>query len=113
MEIFCGYKMSEVDVYSSNLKCGNPLCSERLDRMRGVLGSCMKPEDLDLNKFLVIDRFKWETTGIDKLTLLGYVKNSQEQEYHDYLLGFMKTDLQKRNLELVWKASWIVLKERL
>lgn len=109
----CGYKMSEVDVYSSNLKCGNPLCSERLGRMRGVLGSCMKPEDLDLNKFLVIDRFKWETTGIDKLTLLGYVKNSQEQEYHDYLLGFMKTDLQKRNLELVWKASWIVLKERL
>jgi len=104
----CGWKFSESDIYGSNLKCGNPLCQERLDRMRSYLSSTTT---LDLNKFLVIDRFKWENTDVSIETLLNLVKEEKEEEYHKYLLSFMNTDLLKRNLELVWKASYILLRE--
>ena len=108
----CGYTMSDKDVYGSLLKCGNPMCSERLDRMRSYIGTLRNIlGDLDLNKFLVIDRFKWEDTGINYQQLLGYVERLDESGYHDYLLSFMSTDLQRRNMELVWKASYIVLRE--
>lgn len=33
----CGYRLSSKDIYGSLLKCGNPMCSERLGRMRKVL----------------------------------------------------------------------------
>ena len=108
----CGYKMSEKDVYGSLLKCGNPMCSERLGRMRSYvssLGNIMA--DLDLNKLLVIDRFKWEDISVSYPQLLGYIERADDRGYYTYLLGFMKTDLQKRNLDLVWKASYIVLRE--
>lgn len=105
----CGYQMGENDVYGSNLKCGNPLCKERLDRMRNVLSSGV----LDLDKLLVIDRFKWKETNIDLEVLINYVKADDSVGYHNYLLGFAKTALQKRNLELVWLASWTVLKEKI
>lgn len=108
----CGYKMSEKDVYGSLLKCGNPGCSERLGRMRSYIASLSNiMADLDLNKFLVIDRFKWEDTNISYPQLLGYIERSDEQGYHNYLYGYMKTDLQKRNMELVWKSSYVVLRE--
>ena len=108
----CGYRMSENDVYGSLLKCGNPMCTERLGRMKsyiGTLGNILR--DLDLNKLLVIDRFKWEDSNISYPQLLGYIERSDEVGYYNYLLGFMKTDLQRRNLDLVWKASYTVLRE--
>lgn len=67
--------------------------------------------DLDLNKFLVIDRFKWEDTGIDLNQLLSYIPNMEKENYYNYLFSYMKTDLQKKNLNLVWEASFNVLRE--
>lgn len=108
----CGYQMSAVDVYGSLLKCGNPGCSERLGRMRAYLGSLLNISvELDLNKLLVLDRFKWEDTGISVSDLLKYVENQDTQGYYNYLLSFLSTNLQRKNLDLVWKASFTVLRE--
>lgn len=89
------------------------MCSERLGRMRNYLDelSNIKTE-LDLNSLLVIDRFRWENTTISIPDLLRLVKENKKQEYHDYLDQYLKTKLQKRNLELVWEASYTVLYER-
>jgi NAD-dependent DNA ligase len=54
----CGYKMTEKDVFGSLLKCGNPFCKERSARMTNYLYSLNNILDIDLNKYLVIDRFK-------------------------------------------------------
>ena len=108
----CGYKLSEKDTYGSLLKCGNPMCTERLGRMRDYLlslgGNIM---NLDLNKFLVIDRFKWENTEIDLGILLKAVENLDYQRYHDYLGSFLTTDLQRRNLNLVSPPSFKTLRD--
>ena len=102
----CGYTMSSSDVYGSLLKCGNPYCTERLGRMRSYLHSLSSITDLDLNKLLVIDRFKWEDSGINLETLLKYVEEGKDEDYYNYLTSFLTTDLQKRNLNLVWQASF-------
>lgn len=108
----CGYQMSENDVYGSNLKCGNPMCSERIGRMNNVLSKYSDiHKDLNLNEFLVIDRFKWEDTSVNVNTLLDFVEKNDATGYRDYLMSFMKTDLQKKNMTLVWAASFAVLKE--
>lgn len=108
----CGYTMSEKDVYGSLLKCGNQLCSERIGRMRSYLSS-LQPNlvGFDLNKYLVIDRFKWENTNIDLSILFSFVENNNEQGFFEYLAGYLTTQLQLRNLNLVWKAGFIVLRE--
>ena len=105
-------KMSEKDVYGSLLKCGNQLCSERIGRMRSYLSS-LQPNlvGFDLNKYLVIDRFKWENTNIDLSLLFSFVENNNEQGFFEYLAGYLTTQLQLRNLNLVWKAGFIVLRE--
>lgn len=109
----CGYTLGEKDIYGSLIKCGNPMCSERLGRMRAYLGDIRNwPGDLDLNVLLVIDRFRWENTGISIPDLLRLVKEGKKQEYHDYLEQYLNTKLQKRNLDLVWEASYITLYER-
>lgn len=108
----CGYKMSEKDIYGSNLKCGNLDCSERRERMKSYIDSLSGPGDLDLNKFLVIDRFKWETTNISIPTLLGFIENKDFEGYCNYLSGFLSTDLQRRNLSLVVRPSFRVLLEK-
>ena len=102
----CGYTMSESDVYGSLLKCGNIECTERLSRMKSYLYSLSDISKLDLNKFLVIDRFKWEDTNISLEILLKCVEEGRDLDYYNYLLSFLTTDLQKRNLNLVWKASY-------
>lgn len=108
----CGYSMSSSDVYGSLLKCGNRMCTERLNRMRDYLSTLKNVfTDLDLNKFLVIDRFKWEDTGIDLVQLLNYIPNMEKENYYNYLFSYMKTDLQKKNLNLVWEASFNTLRE--
>ena len=107
----CGYHMTEKDVYGSNLKCGNPDCTERIGRMSTYLEKLGDIRKLDLNKFLVIDRFKWQETGINLDILFDSVYKDNKNSYYQYLSSFMKTDLQKRNLDLVWKASFITLKD--
>ena len=108
----CGYQMSEKDIYGSLLKCGNPYCSDRISRMRSYVNTLSNICDLDLGLLLVIDRFKWEDSSVNILDLANMVENNDPASYHKYLLSFMKTDLQRRNLDLVWKASYIVLSEK-
>lgn len=107
----CGYKMSEKDIYGSLLKCGNPYCTERLTRMSNYLYSLPNISMIDLNKFLVIDRFKWETTGVNINQLLNFVENLEDQNYYLYLKSFLNTTLQFKNLDLVWKASFKALRD--
>jgi hypothetical protein len=108
----CGYKLGKNDIYGSLIKCGNVNCSERLGRMRTYLSTINSIFDLDLNKLLVIDRFRWENTAIDKTALLGFVQNNDEVGYYNYLDSFLKTNLQKRNLKLVYHTSFIALREK-
>ena len=107
----CGYKLGKNDIYGSLLKCGNPSCSVRLDRMRKVISSIKSLSELDLNKLLVIDRFRWENTKIDINMLISFVQKDDKNSYYNYLVSFLKTDLQIKNLMLVWEASFIVLRE--
>ena len=109
----CGHIMSEKDVFGSLLKCSNPDCTERKDRMKNYLGTLKTPGELDLNKFLVIDRFKWEATDIDIQKLIEFARISDPDSYREYLMSYMKTELQKRNMEVVWKLSYLVLNEKL
>ena len=106
----CGYQLSGADFYGSNLKCGNPLCKKRMDRMTKTVRAEADIFHLDLNKFLVIDRFKWQETNIDTVALIHFVIQDNEVAYHDTLMSYMKTDLQQRNMELVCHASYLVLR---
>jgi hypothetical protein len=107
----CGHSFDQNDIYGSLLKCGNPMCTKRIGRMREYLAGIQNLLDIDLNKFLVLDRFKWENTNIDIQTLLGHAKNYNEVGYYEYLKSFLNTNLQIRNLDLVWKASYYVILE--
>lgn len=107
----CGYKLSSKDIYGSLLKCGNQLCSERLGRMKKVLNNTSSPKDLDLNKLLVIDRFRWENTQVSIDRLVELAVSNDSTGYYNYLRGFLKTELQIRNLDLVWMASFKAIQE--
>lgn len=107
----CGYTMSGKDIFGSLLKCGNPLCSERIGRMKAYLSELLNIGDLDLNKFLVIDRMKWETTNVDYTVLFKAVENMDTETYYNHLRSFLTTDLQRRNLDLVWEASFKCLRD--
>lgn len=105
----CGYTMSEKDVYGSLLKCGNTMCSERYGRMVSYLSSLGNISELNLNTFLVIDRFKWEDTDIDLTKLLKFIETNDKSGYYEYLKSYLTTDLQIRNLNLVWESSYMSL----
>jgi hypothetical protein len=104
----CGYQLSAKDTYGSFIKCGNPLCSERIARMKR---SITDKDNINLNTLLVIDRFKWENTDVDINTIKNYVITDNAKGYYDYLIAYLKSDLQRRIFDLVWQASWVVLKE--
>lgn len=106
----CGYHLSEKDIYGSNLKCGNVNCKERYDRMVQYLGTLNDLQEIDLNKLLVIDRFKWQETNINIPLLLDYVAQGNDKDYYHYLKSFLKTDMQIKNLDLVWKSSFKSIK---
>jgi hypothetical protein len=107
----CGYPLGSSDIYGSLLKCGNQLCTSRMERMNKYIGGLRDiHKDIDLGKLLVIDRFDWTTTTVDIDRLLSYVEVGDKNSYCDYLLSYMKTGLQKRNMNLVWEASFEVLK---
>jgi hypothetical protein len=107
----CGYKMSSTDIYGSNLKCGNVDCTRRKKRMEDYINNLTNIfNDLDLNKLLVIDRFDWNTKAVSMTTLLTYVEQDDLTNYKSYLESFLTTELQKRNLALVYKSSFSVLR---
>lgn len=107
----CGYCMSEKDIYGSNLKCGNLDCTERSERMRAYLLSLGDLHKLNLNMLLVIDRFKWQETTVNIDVVLELVSDNNEKGYRDYLGSFMKTDLQRKNLDLVSHVSFTALRD--
>jgi len=109
----CGWQLSEKDVFGSLLKCGNPMCTERLERMRKYLAGITNFSDIDLNKYLIIDRFKWEDTSVDLGKIEELVRSNNKIGLHDYLISFMGTELQKRTLDLVWQPAWEALYEKI
>ena len=78
--------------------------------MLGYLQSLKSISEIDLNKFLVIDRVKWENTGIDMSKLIEYVTKDDLSGYKLHLESFLTTELQKKNLELVAPGSFKALK---
>lgn len=107
----CGYQMTSLDIYGSNLKCGNPECTSRGERMKKYLEGLTSITHLDLGKFLVIDRFKWENTGISIDQVLDCVVNDQQEKLRNYLRKEMTTLLQQRNFDLVFPMAWKTLRE--
>lgn len=107
----CGYQLGKKDIYGSNLKCGNLNCTSRENRMRKYLNNLTSITAIDLGKFLVIDRFKWENTKVSIDSFLQLVMEDKEVLAKKYLSREMTTDLQKRNFELVWPAAWKTLRE--
>lgn len=109
----CGHKMGPNDIFGALLKCGNPKCSERLERMKNYLSSISGFSEINLDKFLVIDRLKWNEkfntsqilTDIEKIIR----QNLGVNELGKYLSQFMSTPLQKRNLELVINPAYSAL----
>lgn len=114
----CGYKMSEKDIYGALLKCSNPNCSKRLEKMNEYLGTCNSMADVDLNKLLIIDRFDWKKKVQDIPLLLNDIANiiisGQDKTALEVLLkSYMTTDLQKKNLALVVGPAWEALRNKI
>lgn len=113
----CGHQMGPTDIYGALLKCGNPDCTERYHRMYSYLCTLRGYSDLNLDKLLVIDRFRWS----EKANLSSVIpevwrivkENLGSDSLRDYLGNFMSTDLQKRNLDLVIKPAYKALCQRL
>ena len=116
----CGYQMSEKDIYGALLKCSNPECSSRLTRMTEYLNTCSSIADVDLNKLLVIDRFDWSKKVADlvqfKAEIVDAILNGPNQNKEDLkvvLSKYIKTALQKKNLDLVVGPAWTALRNKL
>ena len=120
----CGYHMSVSDIYGSRLKCGNPRCSVRENRMEKYLRSVSDWSKLDLNKLLVIDGFDFGKTDIDVRKLLKLCADSADEEnrtrypavydyygdFRNYLMSYMNTDARKRNMDLVVGSAWFSIR---
>ncbi len=113
----CGHVMGPSDMFGALLKCGNPECTERYHRMYNYLNSLRGYSDLNLDKLLVIDRFKWSEKADLSIVIpeiWRIVKdNLGVEELKNYLSSFMSTDLQKRNLDLVIKPAYKALCQKL
>lgn len=111
----CGYQMSEKDIFGALLKCGNPCCTERLDRMRAYLSGLTGFNQIDLNKLMVIDRFNWDKKAnlsvlLPEILQIVY-ENHGPVVLRDHLAKYLTTDLQKRTLDLVISPVYIALSE--
>lgn len=110
----CGYKLGPADIYGTLVKCGNPECTEREKRMRKYLSGCSSFGDINLNKFLVIDRFDWSKKTdypVVLQDLYTILTDKGYTEFLEFLKGCLKTPLQIKNLELVSKPAYKTLKE--
>ena len=109
----CGHQLGPGDIFGSLLKCGNPMCTERESRMRKYLQGC--GGRIDLNSFLVIDRFDWgKKADLGKLLpeLITITREDQGLPRFKECLGYyLTTDLQRRNLELVSYPAYKTLQE--
>lgn len=99
----CGYKLTENDVYGNNLKCQNPDCIGRLNRMVHYLEG-KEINEIDLNKLLVIDRFDFDKK-INKSDLLNkIIYYSNFSEFKELLvkeLSYIKfTNIQRKMINL-------------
>ncbi len=110
----CGYRIGPGDIYGALVKCGNPRCTKRENRMRQYLSGCQTFGDIDLNKFLVMDRFDWSKKDLSVLLpeLLQILYTNQGiDEFKKYLSGYLSTDAQRRNFELVSYPAYKTLME--
>lgn len=117
----CGYQMSEKDIYGSRLKCGNHRCSAREARMTNYLGTLSDLSDINLDTFLVIDGYKWDSKALVPILLeiaieeadyrfsCGTIIPVRYNKYRDTLMSWMNTDSRRRNLDLVVESSWETL----
>jgi hypothetical protein len=108
----CGYQMSEKDVYGSLIKCGNPMCSERLNRMTKYIKLFDSFDKINPDKLFILDRVKLsEIPGFMENMYLGITGGTiqNEENLKGYITQFLTTDLQKRNLELVYRPAWLAI----
>ena len=109
----CGYQMGPTDTFGSLLKCGNPMCSERLGRMKSYL-SGLDWSDVDLDKLLIMDRMKLsKVPGLkDAIKATLETPGNGPENLRDTIGAILSTDLQRRNLELIYRPAWEALYER-
>lgn len=111
----CGYKMGPNDIYGMLLKCGNPECSERYNRMKSYLSGCNNIREVNLNILLVIDRFDWykktDVESVYKGLEDMFTKGVSKEDFTNFLSGYMSTENQKRNLVLVSGPAYRALYE--
>ena len=109
----CGYQMGPTDTFGSLLKCGNPMCSERLGRMKSYL-SGLDWSDVDLDKLLIMDRMKLsKVPGLkDAIKATLETPGNGPENLRDTSGAILSTDLQRRNLELIYRPAWEALYER-
>lgn len=111
----CGHKLGPSDIYGSLVKCGNPMCTERENRMRNYLSSVRSFQDIDLNKLLILDRFDWNKKSDVKILLSSLYQILKDDlgidTFRRYLGSYLSSDLQRKNLELVSGPAYKVLLE--
>lgn len=111
----CGYQIGPGDIFGSLVKCGNPKCTEREDRMRKYLGTLSDSSQIDLGKLLIIDRWDWRKKTNYPEVLKGVIRivseGLGEEELRSFLSGHLTTDLLRRNLSLVIHPAYITLSE--
>jgi hypothetical protein len=114
----CGTQLGPNDVFGNNLKCPNPLCSSRVERMSKYVseGRFSFDDPRTYNGLLVIDRLKLEDKISDPVKFSGYfrsiiLRDSGAQDLLDLFLTIPMTGLQKRNLALVIRPAYKVLTE--
>ncbi len=110
----CGYQLGPSDTFGSLLKCGNPMCTERLERMRKYLGTCHDVSEISADRLFVLDRTKLsEIPGL----MPGLVQDIASEAIGDpetlaaSVGRYLSTELQKRNLALVAGPVFVALSE--
>ena len=110
----CGYQMDQKDTFGSLLKCGNPMCTERLNRMRNYLRTCGSPDAINPDKLLIIDRTKLSEIPGLMMTLVNGIRSgiiTGPDGIKAELEKTLKTDLQRRNIALVVGPAYVALTE--
>lgn len=116
----CGYQMSESDIFGSNLKCGNPNCSERYDRMMKYLATVPDAGNIDFNRLLVIDRLDFNkkldaSDHLDLINNLFLIISSDElgvDHFRKMIESYVNpTGLQKKMIALASEPAYNALRD--
>lgn len=109
----CGYTLGPNDIYGSLIKCGNPECSYREERMRKYLSGVPSVYDIDLGKLMIIDRWDWNKKTNPREIINGILQilDQGEECMYQYLSQFLTTDLLRKNLKLIIHPAYVTLKE--